>query len=179
MDASRRRRRAFALAAAGLLAVVGASSGLGFAADTGATPVAAATGGGPSVEPARPGMALPHDGEAASLTVAAGVAGAVAAPGDLFLVDTTGAAGEQHASLYVTNLAAAAASLRGFVLPIAVWSRAGGSWRRLPGDRYVTSSAGHVDLELPPGGVYDVSLETGGAWVGGETAVPPQFYLAL
>ena len=135
--------------------------------------------------------ALPHGGSAdgggrlvgwsrPGLGVTSGSPGEVEQAGDLFLVDTTSAPDAQHASLYVTNAAAVARSLRGFVLPIALWAQAGdGTWRRT-GERFVTESGGGVALTLDPGRVYAVSLERGGSFVGsGGAPVAPAFYLAL
>jgi hypothetical protein len=175
-------RRAPALIAAASLASVAAATGTGFAADTGGSSPAVTGGGGSArVVVARPGMTLPHDGAQARLSVAAGVAGQVSAPGDLFLVDTTKAPGPAHASLYVTNLAPVAASLRGFALPIAVWAERDGAWRRADDvDRYLTSSTGNVELTLGPGRRYAVSVEQGGSWIGGTgAAIAPQFYLVI
>lgn len=173
-------RRARAWIAAASLAAVAAATGTGFAADTGSSSAAVSGDASARVVVAQPGMMLPHDGAQARLSVAAGIPGQVSAAGDLFLVDTTKAPEPEHASLYVTNLAPVAASLRGFALPIALWTRTSAGWRRDDTQRYVTSAGGNVELSLAPGRVYAVSLERGGAWVGGGgEPVAPQFYLAL
>jgi hypothetical protein len=174
-------RRSHAWIAAASLASVAAATGTGFAADTGTSSPAVTGGGGAAqVVVARPGMTLPHGGAQAQLTVAPGIPGQVSAAGDLFLVDTTKAHGEAHASLYVTNLAPVAASLRGFALPVALWTRTSSGWQRDDAQRYVTSAGGDLELSLAPGRVYAVSVERGGAWVGGGgEPVAPQFYLAL
>ena len=174
-------RRSQAWIAAASLASVAAVTGTGFAADTGSSsPAVTGDRGAAQVVVARPGMTLPHDGAQARLSVAAGAPGQVSAAGDLFLVDTTEAPVEAHASLYVTNLAPVAASLRNFALPIALWTRTPAGWRRDDAQRYVTSAGGNLELSLAPGRVYAVSLERGGAWIGGGgEPVAPQFYLAL
>jgi len=195
----RRRRPLAALSLCALLAV-GAGSVASFAADTGTTAAAPVVAGGARVIPLASDVllpsgvrTLPHGGAAdasgrlagwahPSLRVSGGMPGRVEAAADLFLVDARAAPDPARASLHVTNLAATAAALRGFLLPVGIWAeRADGGWERSGADdRFLAADAGPLELELPRGRIYAVSLEAGGSWVGGDAgAAGPEFYLAL
>ncbi|MHB1252040.1 MAG: hypothetical protein ACYC0I_07925 [Acidimicrobiales bacterium] len=119
-------------------------------------------------------------------------AGSVTTPGDLALVDASGATNGARVSVFVTNLAALQRDYASFVLPVGVYylatspdsqaspylatpSCATGScsWQLANGEAsapdvtssltYLTSGSGVVSFTLPRG-YYDITMQTGGAY---------------
>lgn len=119
-------------------------------------------------------------------------AGSVTTPGDIALVDATGAAKGLHVSVFVTNLSALQQDYSSFVLPVDVYYLASSastqaapylttsscnpgscSWQLANGAgsspavsssvTYLTSDEGMVSFTLPRG-FYDITLEAGGSY---------------
>lgn len=122
----------------------------------------------------------------ASLQMQVGGLVQVVRPGDLVLVDTTGAAGSRRVTIYLTDLPALRQSYSSIVLPLAVWQASGttaGPWTRSTtvSSTFITDASGRVSFTLPAGRHYDITLEQGGslATLPGRSAKALAFFAAL
>lgn len=175
------------------LAVLAASLGVSFAADSGTASLSVTGGSNNFIYPVANGNAVPSGVTALKYTGTAGIAsnlftasaalpgwtpvagsaGSVTTVGDLAVVNATTVANAIILNVYVTNLSALQQDYSSYSLPINVYSCAStctstGAWNQdatviASPPTYLTNSAGVVTLRLPTGKYYDIAMDTGGA----------------